>query len=51
MGNYITKALYLGTPETAEKLLSDIESVRGSRTFAQFVVEAIKEKIIKEKTN
>lgn len=49
MSTYVTKALYLGRPEQAEALLKQIDEARGMKTFAQFVIEAIKEKLASQK--
>lgn len=48
MSTYVTKALYLGKPEEAQKLLTEIDQKRGSQTFAQFVIAAIREKLAKQ---
>lgn len=50
MNTYVTKSLYIGEPIKAKKLLDDIDAIRGDRSFHKFVIEAIQEKIIREKS-
>jgi 3-hydroxyacyl-CoA dehydrogenase len=49
MSAYVTKSLYLGSPEQAASLLKQIDEAKGTLTFAQFVIEAIKEKLASKK--